>query len=345
MKKFSGIKILALLLVAFLFQGSIFAQAKSGGFSIKGGLWGIAGSFKSDLQDKHFVDNVLGGHGDDWGFGMIDLDWNEQKKYYLLNPIGVQYETGKMGPGSLVFALDSYGFYFLQGVMGFNPKYDFLSVSRGTIGTTDVNYKFRSTDFSIGYKLNFDKVFLTPKFLIRNFAQDYKENGLYFGSGYVGMVDGKLSSSAWTSFIGLDFLFAINQASAIFFDFAMGSPILGQITSSGKHSQTAFGGGDGYGIVGLHSGKVVHEVKGTRLQFGYQHTFGSSLALRVGYHLENLDSNYSNYGGIPLWAGGNRNGNGGAGIDIWELVTDKFVYKGTDKIEIKTLYLSLQYGF
>ena len=329
------------LVLVFVFMHSpLLAQAKGGssaknGFKIKGGLWGIAGSFKSELQDKHFLDNALMG-------GVIDLDWNEKKNFYLLNPLGLEYSMAA-GPGSLVFGLDFYGFFFLQNVMGFNPKYDFVSISNGSFGTTNNDLKYRNMDLSVGYRITYQQFSFTPKYFLRNFNHKYKEDSMYFGLGgrSIGIGSYSQDASTWSGFLGLDFLFEITPQSAVFFDFAIGSPILGQWYSSGTHSETVFGVAGNSGFASIHSGELAQEISGSRIQLGYQHSFGTGLSLRVGYHTEKIDTKYSKYGGIPIVVGENY-----AGIDVLELILDKaFVYSGSDSTELKSLYLSLQYAF
>jgi hypothetical protein len=332
--------LISFVLVFACIHSPLLAQAKGGGsskdgFKIKGGLWGIGGSFKSELQDKHFLDNALRD-------GIIDLDWNEKKNFYLLNPLGLEYSM-KAGSGSLVFGLDFYGFFFLQNIMGFNPKYDFNSISNGSFGMTDNDLKYRNMDLSIGYRLTYQQFSFTPKYFLRNFNHKYKEDSMYFGLGgrSIGIGNYSQDASTWTGFLGLDFLFDITKESAIFFDFAIGSPILGQWYSSGMFNETFFGVAGNSGFASIHSGKLAQEITGSRIQLGYQHSFGNNLSLRVGYHTEKVDTKYSKYGGIPIVIGGN-----GADIDVLELILDKaFVYSGVDSTELKSLYISLQYAF
>lgn len=349
--------ILFLLFTVFWVNMAVYAEPENNkpknSFKIKGGIWGLSGSFSPEQESKRFKDSI----DDD----VVNSSWKEAKRLYLLNPLGFEYSMD-----SLVFGLDFYGFLTLQNIMGFKPTYDFNSIYQNSISVVDVNNRpvilpyniigfhineltYRNMDLSIGYKFNIQKISITPKYFLRNFYHKYEEGASYIGNisseGLVGVSYYNQRVSTWTGFVGADLLFDINQQSAIFLDFAVASPILGQWYSSGKYSELYFTGSRLLGNMGMNSGKLSQEITGSRAQLGYQHTFGGGFSLRIGYHSETIESSYKKYDGLPIIANYILNVSQ-AGISTFEIVSDRyFAYGAKDKTEIKSLYITLQYAF
>ena len=104
-----------------------------------------------------------------------------------------------------------------------------------------------------------------------------------------------------------------------------------------EYSKSYFTNGGGNLVI---NGKGTQEVTGNRFLFGYQHKFGS-LALRIGYHSETINSRYDSNFEIPLWF----NTNGNAGISVNEILSNMLItYDQQNKTEIKSLYLMLTYS-
>ena len=176
----------------FIFSISILAQEESSdassggktqsGLTIKGGIWGLGGKVKSELEDKYFTDDLLSG----FGFGQFNTSWNTTNKLYPLNPIGLDYYMNGIGPGSLLLGAEMRGIPGLD-FTGYTPKYDFVSVNAGGVGIHNAEMKLKNLDLNVGYQMAFGKFLVTPKFQFRNFATDFKESGTYISSGGFGI--------------------------------------------------------------------------------------------------------------------------------------------------------------
>ncbi|MCB1176755.1 MAG: hypothetical protein KDK36_04155 [Leptospiraceae bacterium] len=317
------------------------------GFVLKGGLWGIGGSFKTQFEQIAFTDDLLSG----FGFGQLDLDWTEKKKYYLLNPIGLDWFK-PIGPGSLQLSFDMRGLPVGKSAFGFNPKYEYNSIAgfgnnnNGVVGIHDGELEFRYYDFVVGYQFGLlgNKLFITPKFLLRDFTNKYKESALYLGNNTVGIGNRDYNAPGYGSFLGVNLQFHFNQVSSIFLDLTFDSFIQLPLPKIGllfddqlEYSKSYFTNGGGNLVI---NGKGTQEVTGNRFLFGYQHKFGS-LALRIGYHSETINSRYDSNFEIPLWF----NTNGNAGISVNEILSNMLItYDQQNKTEIKSLYLMLTYS-
>ncbi|MBK7058760.1 MAG: hypothetical protein IPH52_27670 [Leptospiraceae bacterium] len=306
MNKKISLLILSLLI---LFSVSVLAQeeessgSSSGGtqsgFTVKGGIWGLGGKVKTELEDKYFTDDLLNG----FGFGQYNLGWSSPSKLYPLNPIGLDYYMSGIGPGSLLLGAEMRGIPGLA-FTGYTPKYDFISVNpggSGIVGIHNADLNFKNLDLNVGYQLAFGSFLVTPKFQFRNFVSDFKESGTYLYNGGIGIRNTTNNQNTWSGFIGANLLYNINAASAVYLEYAMDSPILGQISSSGDFNKTSFRRAD----YGLASGsttilkKTNQEIRGSIIDLGYQHSFGA-LGLRVGYRGEELRTSYSTYTDVPL---------------------------------------------
>lgn len=317
----------------------MYAEGTQKGFVLKGGLWGLGGSFKSQYEDISFTDDLLSG----FGFGRLNFDWEEKKKYYLLNPIGFDYYMG-VGPGSLLLGFEARGLPFGKEAFGFAPKYEYLSVSGGGIGLHDAEVTFRNYDFTIGYQFAVSKFLITPKFLIRDFTNEYKDSAIFLGENSFGIGNKKYSSPGYASFLGANFFFDINGTSGIFLDMIFTSPIqlplpqIGALFNDKMEYTKLFlsEGGIGY----TFQGKGRQIITGNRFMLGYQHKFGA-LALQIGYHSETLNSRYESHREIPIGIGRG----GGLGIGVDEIIVNRFVtYDQNSKTEFRSLYLALTYS-
>jgi hypothetical protein len=330
-------------------QGSGGGGTQSG-FVLKGGLWGLGGTFKSQFQQIAFMDDLLSG----FGFGQIDLDWVEKKKFYLLNPIGLDYYK-PIGPGSLLLSFDMRGLPIAESVFGFNPKYEFNSLTNfgnnlnnnnGVLGIHNGNLKFRNYDFVVGYQFGLlgNQLLITPKFLIRDFTNHYKEDAIFIGNNFVGFGTRKYQAPGYASFMGANFQYHFNQVSSVFFDFTFDSFIQLPLPKIGamfddqlKYSKTYVSTGGGSVVI---NGRGTQVITGNRVLFGYQHKFGA-MALQVGYHSETINSRYENHLELPF----SFDGNGNVGFSFNELLSNKLItYNSDNKTELKSLYLMLTYS-
>ncbi|HMV44034.1 MAG TPA: hypothetical protein PKD50_15975, partial [Leptospiraceae bacterium] len=295
----------------------------------------LGGKVKSELEDKYFTDDLIS----NFGFGQFNTGWSTPSKIYPLNPIGIDYYMSGIGPGSLLLGAEMRG---IPGVnfTGYTPKYDFVSVNAGGVGIHNAEMKLKNLDLNVGYQLAFGSLLVTPKFQFRNFTTDFKESGTYFGNGFVGIRNTTNNQNTWSGFIGVNLLYKINEASAVFFDFAIDSPILGQLYSSGDFNKTAFfanSGGGASGSTTLYK-KTNQEIRGTVIDLGYQHSFGA-LGLRIGYRSEELRTIYSSYTDVPLAF----NSNGNATFLIGETILNSIFYKGSTSTTLQSLYITATY--
>jgi len=332
-------KLLSIFFV-YIFTFSLHAQATQKGLVLKGGLWGLGGSFKSQYESISFTDDLLSG----FGFGRLDLDWNEKKKYYILNPIGLDYYLGA-GPGSLLFSFEARGLPLGENAFGFTPTYDYISIDTNPIlGLHEAKVTYRNYDFTIGYQFAVSKFLITPKFLIRDFTNKYKDEAIFISRDFFGIGNKTYSSPGYASFIGGNFFFDINGTSGIFLDLIFTSPIqlplpqIGALFNDQMEYKHLFltNGAIGY----TFQGKGTQVISGNRTLLGYQHKFGN-LALQIGYHSETLNSRYEGHREIPIFIVRNNF----VGIDVDEIIINRFVtYDQNNKTEIKSLYLALTYS-
>lgn len=317
--------ILTLWIIAPIYSQS--AAKPRDGFLLKGGLWGLGGSFHTELEDKYFIDDlVFGSH--------LNLGWNEGSQFYLLNPIGIEYYMGGVGPGSLLFGLDFRGFPSID-LTGFNEKYDYISISSGALGIHNADLDFKNIDFVFGYQMAFNQFLITPKFSLRNFRSDFSQSGVYLGENYGLYRQSEIKSSTWVSYLGATFEFVINQMSTVYMELGFTSPILGQfgdfipLNSLSYNDLFLYNGGGGVSII--TDGK--QEITGTLFDLGYQHSFGGGLGLRAGYRTELLKTSYPGYTHVMY------------PIGVSEIITDMAFYQSDDTTEFKSLYVMVTYQF
>ncbi|MBP9888137.1 MAG: hypothetical protein KBF93_17690 [Leptospiraceae bacterium] len=333
---------LILVGLMIIFSISVYANdnnSSSGtqsGLTLKGGLWGLlAAKEKIELEDKYFTDDLLSG----FNFGQLNTAWNRSNNIYLLNPIGLDYYISGIGPGSLLLGAEMRGIPGLA-FTGYNPKYDFVSINGGGIGLHNADLAFKNLDLNVGYQLAFGQLLVTPKFQFRNFATDLRESGLYLGNNAVGFRETSHNHNTWAGFIGVNLLYKINEASSVYFEFAMDSPILGQIRSSGDFNKlSVFAGNNFVGGSTTLIKNATQEVRGSVIDLGYQHSFGA-LGLRVGYRGEELRTSYSRYTDVPIsFSSVNNNVN----IDIEETVLNSIFYKNSTSTILQNIYLAVTY--
>ncbi len=334
---------LVLFSLLILFSFSILAQEEStgsssgqtqAGLTVKGGIWGLAGKTKTELEDHYFTDDLLSG----FGFGQYNTGWSSTNKLYPLNPIGLDYYMSGIGPGSLLLGAEMRGVPGLA-FTGYTPKYDFISVNGGGIGIHNADLKFKNLDLNLGYQLAFGNFLVTPKFQFRNFATDFKESGTYISNSGFGIRNTTNNQNTWSGFLGVNLLYKINEASAVYFEYAIDSPILGQISSSGDFNKTYFAGnGSGFSGSTTILKKTNQEIRGSVLDLGYQHSFGA-LGLRLGYRGEELRTTYTTYTDVPLIF----SSNGNVGFNIGETILNSVFYKGSTSTILQSVYVTLSY--
>lgn len=332
-----------LLSLLFITNVSIWSQDESGsssgsgqtqsGLTIKGGIWGLGGKVKSELEDKYFIDDLIS----NFGFGQFNTGWSTPSKLYPLNPIGVDYYMSGIGSGSLLLGAEMRGIPGLD-FTGYTPKYDFVSVNAGGVGIHNAEMKLKNLDLNVGYQLGFGNFLVTPKFQLRNFTTDFKESGTYIGSGSIGMRNSYNNQNTWTGWVGVNLLYKINEASAVFFEFAMDSPFFSQLYNSGDFNRTGFNAGSGgaSGYTTIYK-KSTQEIRGTVIDLGYQHSFGA-LGLRFGYRSEELRTTYSTYTDVPV-----AFSSGGVSPLVGETILNTFFYKGSTSTTLQSLYLTATY--
>jgi hypothetical protein len=337
-------KISIILIVTAFFSFSVWGEDSSeeprsgggtqSGLTVKGGIWGLGGKTKSELEDKYFTDDLLSG----FGFGQFNTGWNTPSKLYPLNPIGIDYYMSGIGSGSLLLGAEMRGIPG-AGFTGYTPKYDFISVNGGGIGIHSAEMKLKNLDLNVGYQLAFGNFLVTPKFQFRNFATDFKESGTYLSNGSFGIRNTTNNQNTWSGFLGVNLLYKLNEASAVYFEYAIDSPILGQISSSGDFNKTYFAAG-GNVVVGSTTliKRSNQEIRGSVLDLGYQHSFGA-LGLRVGYRSEELRTTYSTYTDVPLVF----SSNGNVGFNIGETILNSVFYKGSTSTLLQSLYVTFSY--
>ncbi|MBK8399323.1 MAG: hypothetical protein IPL26_29285 [Leptospiraceae bacterium] len=335
-----NIKLIIICLIVSI-NTMIFAEEESSsspnqsqsGLVIKGGLWGLGGKATTELENRYFTDDLLSG----FGFGQYNTAWSSPNRFYLLNPIGIDYYKTGIGPGSLLFGAEMRGFPGL-GFTGYTPQYDFISVSRGTVGIHTADLKLKNLDLNLGYQMAFGNFLVTPKFQLRNFSTDLKESATYLSGGSFGIRESYYRNNTWAGFIGVNLLFNINEASSVYFEFAMDSPILGQIYSTGDFNKTSFTVGNTTSGSTTLLKKSYQEIRGTVIDLGYQHSFGA-LGLRIGYRSEELKTIYPAYTDVPVTF--NSNGNLGIGVD--ETILNSIFYGNTATTTLQSLYITATY--
>ncbi|MDX1957302.1 MAG: hypothetical protein SFU98_01950 [Leptospiraceae bacterium] len=320
-RNLKNILLFAILLSTFpLFSDPI----PKSGFQVKGGIWGLGGSFKSEMESKFQYDKITD--------GILETGWNTSNKIYALHPIGLDWYK-PMGPGSLMLGADFNGFPGV-GLTGHKPDNSYNSFFATGIGINNTKLTFTNQDFKVGYLFVFDKLFITPQFLIRRFASDMTYSGYYFGTS-TGADGGSIQSTNYSGFLGVNSFYKWTDSGSFFLNLSVASPILGTILTEGKHnSYQALSG-----IVNFDSGKMNPEYTGQKIQLGYQHNWGD-LGLQVGYSSETLNVKYKNVTGTPVFAGSNV-----AGINVFELLTDRFIYSSAHQTEIKSIFIALNYKF
>ncbi|MCB1141380.1 MAG: hypothetical protein H7A24_14635 [Leptospiraceae bacterium] len=334
------------IIIFFIFiHFPLFADALSGqrsGLSIKGGLWGIGGSFKSQYEELNFTDDALAG----FGFGQLNLNWEEQKKYYLLNPLSIEYYL-PIGMGSALFGFEARGLPILNSLTGFKPAYTYNSISPGTLGIHNSEVVFRNYDFNLGYQIPTmgGQLLVTPKLVIRDFTQEMTSSATYIGSGFVGVENRSYKAPGYASFLGLNLQFNLFEEGAIFLDLAVNSPIQFPLPQIGllfdndlSYSKQYFSTG---GSALVLNGKGTQVITGSRTLLGYQHTFGN-IFIQIGYHYEQLKSRYESHFELPLSISSSGNGS----FSFNELLSNKLIaYDNNNTTEIKSLYLTVGMNF
>ena len=327
-------KILVSFLIIFL-PMILSAQDAGGGSSnglvLKGGLFGLGGSFKSELEDKLFITDIIGTNTG----GRLNTSWDSTNKLYLLNPLGFDYYKS-MGSGSLLLGLEMRGLPF-NNLLGFQNNYDYYSIGAfsnnnglGGLGIMSMTHKFSNQDFRVGYQLTFGQFSVTPMFLLRRFQSSYEGNGLFTNPG---VEKYKLNSTTYSGFLGADLLYKFNAQSSVFFNIAFQSPILGDIMADGNRSYYFVG--PNYGVFSLGNGSAQAQIGGNRYQIGYQHNFNEKLFLQVGYHTETLSVKYKGYSDLRI---SNTTNN-----DAWGFIIRNVIYGNSTNTEIKSLYLTINY--
>lgn len=310
------------------------------GIILKAGVFGLGSNFNSNFEKIISTDNLFSG----FGFGEVTTSFTEQRKLYFLNPIGIEYYK-ELGPGSLFLAFDMRGIPFAPSLSGFNPKYDYLTVDRGLgLGFHNPEVKFRNFDYSVGYQISLlnNQVLLTPKFLLRDFANELKENSFYFYPNSVGIGTRNYKAPMFGSFLGLNTIYNFNDISSLFLDLTITSPLqipmpkLGPLFDNNlSYSRQVFSPGSAYLVL---DGRGTAVVSGNRTLFGYQHKFGN-LGIQIGLHQETILTRYENQFELPIGIS-----NGRAGFAFDEFVLNKFyTYNQDSKTEIRGLYFTFTY--
>lgn len=351
---------LYLFLSIIFFTTTINAQTSTldKGIQLKLGLWGIGGSHKSHYQNWYLLDDLINSN-------QINLDWNYSKNMYIANPIGLEYYH-PMGQGALMLGFEARGLPFLKQGIGFYPKYDYMSIhfSNGCgndkgnaygcksfasgVGLHDGNVQFRSYDYTVGYQIGVDKLLITPKFMIRDFANEIKQDSMYFGDGWLGFGNRSFKAPGYGSFLGVNLKYVFNEISSVFFEFVMDSPLqiplpkIGQLFDNqvtySKMNAVMYNGGGGLSLT--MNGKGTHKISSNRFQLGYQHKFNTNFGVQIGYYSETITSKLDGNMEIPISLS-----NSDVSFHLWEMFFNKIVtYKSDSKTDIQSLFLVLTYN-
>lgn len=211
------------LMVISLFTGSVFAQGKVDGNTVrlKGALF--YGSLRPDLEKRNFYSDIVGLE--------YNQDWQNNRAMTLINDLGFDYfHSVNAGILSNIFL----GLHLNR----FGRGYEWNSYYANGLGIKEADYRLLYSDINLGITLSPVSNFrILPKYVIRSMGQSL--DGSYLGLGgpsYFGQ-DTKLATGT-SGLLGVGFEFDLNDRATLYADFLLFGPFL--LNSTGSYNSEQF---------------------------------------------------------------------------------------------------------
>ncbi|TGK87367.1 hypothetical protein EHQ24_02210 [Leptospira noumeaensis] len=211
------------LVVISLFTGSVYAQGKVEGNTVrfKGALF--FGGLRPDLEKRNFYSDIVGLE--------YNQDWQNNRGMSLINDLGFDYfHSLNAGVLSNVFV----GLHLNR----FGRGYDWNSYYASGLGIKEADYRLLYSDINLGITLTPVSNFrILPKYVIRSMSQSL--DGTYLGLGAPSYYGQDTKTTTGTSgLIGVGFEFDLNDRATLFADLLLFGPFL--LNSSGTYNSEQF---------------------------------------------------------------------------------------------------------
>ncbi|MCW7489285.1 hypothetical protein [Leptospira meyeri] len=211
------------LMIMSAFTGSVFAQGKVDGntLRLKGALF--LGSLRPDFEKRNFYSDIVGLE--------YNQDWQNNRGMTFINDLGFDYfHSLNAGILSNVFL----GLHLNR----FGRGYEWNSYYANGLGIKDADYRLLYSDINIGFTLSPVSNFrILPKYVLRSVGQSLE--GSYLGVGapvYLGQ-DTKTATGT-SGLLGVGFEFDLNERATLFADFLIYGPFL--LNSTGTYNSEHF---------------------------------------------------------------------------------------------------------
>lgn len=317
---------------------------RKSGLKLNLGIWGgPMGHFSSNFENLNSTDNLFSG----FRINRISQNGERKNRNYLFLPIGLHYYIPS-GIGSFELGVESRGNNISPTAFGFSTKYNYNSFTQNSLGIHNSVSKFSNIDWSFGYDffLPGNLVSLTPKFLIRQFHETYKEDyNLFFpvtpplqqGSKYY-------ETRAYKSYFGLKTVVHITNQFSIYADMVTTDwiPLLEMPSNFLLRNKTTYNELRTYEtfLYVQDSGTMKPAVSGNRKIFGLSYKW-ENLQFNFGVHNEIITYKYSNASELPFVLGRFQNS-----ISFSDLISKYFLdYRDSYKTEIKSFFIEMEYSF
>ncbi|TGL45047.1 hypothetical protein [Leptospira perdikensis] len=216
-------KIVFFLMVISLFAGSVSAQGKVDGNTIrfKGALF--FGSLRSDLEKRNFYSDIVGLE--------YNRDWQNNRGMTLINDLGFDYfHSLNAGILSNVFV----GLHLNR----FGRGYEWNSYYANGLGIKEADYRLLYSDINLGITISPVSNFrILPKYVIRSMGQSLE--GSYLGLGAPSYLGQDTKNTTGTSgLLGVGFEFDLNDRATLFADFLLFGPFL--LNSAGSYNSEQY---------------------------------------------------------------------------------------------------------
>ncbi|TGL87785.1 hypothetical protein EHQ68_06230 [Leptospira congkakensis] len=202
-----------------LFTGSIYAQGKVEGNTIrlKGALF--FGSLRPDFEKRNFYNDIVGLE--------YNKEWQNNRGMSLINDLGFDYFH------SLNAGILSNVFLGLH-VNRFGRGYEWNSYYAAGLGIKEADYRLLYSDINLGVTLSPISNFrILPKYVIRSLGQSLE--GTYLGLGAPSYYGQDTKTATGTSgLIGVGFEFDLNDRATLFADLLVYGPFL--LNSTGTYN-------------------------------------------------------------------------------------------------------------
>ncbi|MBM9545431.1 hypothetical protein JWG40_00255 [Leptospira sp. 201903074] len=216
-------KFVFFLMVISIFAGSVSAQGKVDGNTVrfKGALF--FGSLRPDFEKRNFYSDIVGLE--------YNQDWQNNRGMTLINDLGFDYfHSVNAGILSNVFL----GLHLNR----FGRGYEWNSYYASGLGIKEADYRLLYSDINLGVTLSPVSNFrILPKYVIRSMGHSLE--GSYLGLGgpsYLGQ-DTK-NATATSGLLGVGFEFDLNERATLFADFLIYGPFL--FNSTGSYNSEQF---------------------------------------------------------------------------------------------------------